>query len=263
MILDPGHRRLGPPDEEIPGGKPYISITNADRNLREEAPAQEVPLIPQQEPSPPPAPGRIPTFVFQGEATSPSAIYQGFRAQREVLTDQLEELESTRESIADALLQVPASSPERTVLENRLAEVNKRISVVDGMLASNSASMAQAAAVPGAVVETPRIIRQGPPEEAYVVGTIFMVIVLLPLSIALARRIWKRGVTTVMNLPRELGERLGRMEQALEATSLEVERIGEGQRFLTRLLTDAEAARSALPQRDPALVLGKPAVERE
>jgi hypothetical protein len=34
------------------------------------------------------------------------------------------------------------------------------------------------------------------------------------------------------------------MEQALEATAVEVERIGEGQRFLTRLFTEAEAARS-------------------
>ena len=217
-------------------------------------------MIPQELP-PPPKPG-TPTFVFQGDATNPTAIYQGFRAQREVLTDQLEDLESTRDAIARNLLQVSAGSPERSVLEGRVAEVNKQISVVDGMLASNSASLAQAAAVPGAVVEPPRMIRQGPPEEVYIAGAFFMAVVLLPLSIALARRIWRRSMTTITSLPRELGERLGRMEQALEATSLEVERIGEGQRFLTRLLTDAEAAR-ALPQRNPALVLGEPAVKGE
>lgn len=200
----------------------------------------------QQQPPTPPAPGRIPTFVFQDGVTSPSAVYEGFRAQREVLTDQLEDLESTRDAIARNLLQVSAGSPERSVLEGRLAEVNKQISVVDGMLASNSASLAQAAAVPGAVVEPPRMIRQGPPEEVYIAGAFFMAVVLLPLSIALARRIWRRSMTTITSLPRELGERLSRMEHALEATSLEVERIGEGQRFLTRLLTDAEAAR-ALP----------------
>jgi hypothetical protein len=33
------------------------------------------------------------------------------------------------------------------------------------------------------------------------------------------------------------------MEQALEATAEEVERIGEGQRFLTRLFTEGEGAR--------------------
>jgi hypothetical protein len=33
------------------------------------------------------------------------------------------------------------------------------------------------------------------------------------------------------------------MEQAVEATAVEVERIGEGQRFLTRLFTEGEGAR--------------------
>ncbi|MDQ3675124.1 MAG: hypothetical protein M3365_12235 [Gemmatimonadota bacterium] len=193
------------------------------------------------QPSPP---GR-PTFVYQGsDNTAPSAIYEGFRAQRRELSNQLEELESTRTEISSNLLNMTAADPERKVLEERLSEVDKRISTVDGMLAANSAQLAQAAAVPGAVVEPPREIRHGPPEEVYVVGTIFMVIVLLPLSVALARRIWKRSVTAVTTFPRELADRLGRMENAIEATSLEVERIGEGQRFLTQLFTEKESARA-------------------
>jgi hypothetical protein len=112
------------------------------------------------------------------------------------------------------------------------------------MLASNAASLAQASAIPGAVVEPPVYVRQGPPEEAYVVGTIFMIIVLLPLSIALARRVWRRSAAVVTSFPRELVDRLSRMEQAVEATAVEVERIGEGQRFLTRLFTEGEGARA-------------------
>ncbi|HLA14738.1 MAG TPA: hypothetical protein VJZ25_06910, partial [Gemmatimonadaceae bacterium] len=125
-----------------------------------------------------------------------------------MLADQLDELEDTRESITSELMTLPAGSPQRTVLENRLAEVDKGIAAVDGMLAANAGQLAQAAAVPGAVVQPPRPIRQGPPEEVFIVGTIFMAIVLLPLSIALARRIWKRSVTTVTAFPRELADRL-------------------------------------------------------
>ena len=161
-----------------------------------------------------------------------------------MLADQLDELEDTRESITSNLMHLSAGSPQRTVLENRLAEVDKGIAAVDGMLAANAGQLAQAAAVPGAVVQPPRPIRQGPPEEVFIVGTIFMAIVLLPLSIALARRIWKRSVTTVAAFPRELADRLSRMENAIEATSVEVERIGEGQRFLTRLLTEREPAKA-------------------
>ena len=200
-------------------------------------------MIQQTPPAPPATPGR-PTFVFEGSnATAPSAIYEGFRAQRRELTDQLEDLESTRDDITSTLMGLPHSSSQRAVLETRLTDVNKRISVVDGMLASNSASLAQAAAVPGAVVQTTRIVQQGPPEEVFIVGVVFAGIVLLPLSIALARRIWRRSTAAVTAFPRELMDRLSGMEHAIEATSIEVERIGEGQRFLTRLFTEGEGAR--------------------
>jgi hypothetical protein len=198
-------------------------------------------LIQQQEGTPTP----IAPVLAQGGRTAPSAtaVYEGFKAQRRELSDQLEELESTRREISAQLQQLPAG-PEKTALETRLTDIAGRISAVDQMLASNAASLAQASAIPGAVVEPPPYVRQGPPEEAYVVGTIFMIIVLLPLSIALARRVWRRSAAVVTSFPRELVDRLSRMEQSVEATAVEVERIGEGQRFLTRLFTEGEGARA-------------------
>ena len=38
--------------------------------------------------------------------------------------------------------------------------------------------------------------------------------------------------------PRELADRLTRLEQSIDAVAIEVERIGEGQRFMTRLFTE-------------------------
>ncbi len=193
--------------------------------------------------SPPPTPTAPVLAAGARTAPSASAIYEGFKAQRRELSDQLEELESTRREISSQLQQLPAG-PEKTALETRMTDVAARISAVDQMLASNAASLAQSSAIPGAVVEPPVYVREGPPEEAYVVGTIFMVIVLLPLSIALARRVWRRSAAVVTSFPRELVDRLSRMEQAVEATAVEVERIGEGQRFLTRLFTEGEGARA-------------------
>ena len=155
-----------------------------------------------------------------------------------------------------------AGSPEHKALEDRLTDVDGRIKAVDQMLAGNSAQLAQAAAVPGAVIAPPPYVPSGPPDEVYVLAGIFMLVVLLPLSIALAKRIWRRGATAITSLPRELTDRLLRLEQTVEATSLEVERIGEGQRFLTRLFTEGEGARALgvgaaqpvekrLPQRNP------------
>ena len=53
----------------------------------------------------------------------------------------------------------------------------------------------------------------------------------------------QRGKSAPPALPPGVAERLERIEQAVEATALEVERIGEGQRFVTRLLGDGEQAR--------------------
>lgn len=176
-------------------------------------------------------------------APSASAIYEGFRAQRRELSNQLDELEGTRRSIISQLEDIPAGSPDRKPLETRMTEIDSRITTVDQALATNAMSLSNAAAIPGAIVEPPPIIREGPPEEAFVLGGIFMVIVFLPLSIAFARRIWRRSAVAVTTFPREVMDRMLRMEQAVEATAVEVERIGEGQRFLTRLFTEGEGAR--------------------
>jgi hypothetical protein len=177
-------------------------------------------------------------------APSASAIYEGFKAQRQELRNQLNDLEGTRRGITGQLEDMPVSSPERKPLETRLTEVDSRIANVDQMLASNATDLSKAAAIPGAVVELPPPIQQGPPEEAYVLGGLFMILIFFPLSVALSRRIWRRSAAAVASFPREIGERLLRMEQALEATAEEVERIGEGQRFLTRLFTEGEGARA-------------------
>lgn len=43
-----------------------------------------------------------------------------------------------------------------------------------------------------------------------------------------------------------LEERLGRIEHAIDAVSIEVERISEGQRFTTKLLADRAGERAVL-----------------
>ena len=198
----------------------------------------------QKTPTPSPAPNAPVLAAGARSAPSASAIYEGFKAQRRELSNQLDELQSTRREITSQMEDVSAGSTEQKALETRITDIDSRIATVDHMLASNAAQIAQAAAIPGAVVEAPRVIDQGPPEEAYVLGGLFMILVFFPLSVALARRIWRRSAAVVTSFPREVTERLSRMEQAVEATAVEVERIGEGQRFLTRLFTEGEGARA-------------------
>jgi len=58
----------------------------------------------------------------------------------------------------------------------------------------------------------------------------------VPIARAIARRIEHgvRGGSPA--LPNDVGDRLERMEQAIDAIAVEVERIAEGQRFASKLL---------------------------
>ncbi len=54
-------------------------------------------------------------------------------------------------------------------------------------------------------------------------------------------------------LPTEIVQRFERMEQSLDAIAVEVERISEGQRFTTKLLSDVrDSAAEQIPARSSA-----------
>ena len=68
----------------------------------------------------------------------------------------------------------------------------------------------------------------------------------VPIARAFARRIEGsvRGGFPPTSLPNDVGQRLERMEQAIDAIAVEVERIAEGQRFTSKLLAQrAESGR--------------------
>jgi len=194
--------------------------------------------------TPAPTPGVAPVVAGARTAPSAAAIYEGLKAQRRELSDQLNDLQGTRESITGQLEGTSAGSAEQKVLQTRLADVDQRIVTADQMLATNAIQLAQSAAIPGAVIQLPPMPNSDVPQEAWVMGGLFLVLVIFPLTLAYARRVWRRGAVAVTSFPKDLAERLQRMEQSIEATSLEVERIGEGQRFLTRLFTEGEGTRA-------------------
>jgi hypothetical protein len=75
------------------------------------------------------------------------------------------------------------------------------------------------------------------------------------LGIPLVRSYSKRveNASRMPQLPSDLTARLERIEQAVEAMATEVERIAEGQRFTTKLLSESRS--------QPALPAGQPAAQ--
>ena len=75
--------------------------------------------------------------------------------------------------------------------------------------------------------------------------TVAAIIIGLPLARAFARRMDRRGAGP--QIPNEVSAQLAQLNQAVDAIALEVERISEGQRFTTRLLSEQRDARQTLP----------------
>ena len=76
--------------------------------------------------------------------------------------------------------------------------------------------------------------------------TIAIIIIGLPLARAFARRMDRKGATP--QISSDVSAQLAHLNQSVDAIALEVERITEGQRFTTRLLSEQrDAARQTLP----------------
>ena len=167
---------------------------------------------------------------------SPNEIYDALRNSRDELRNQLDGLENQREDLVEELSNSNLTGSAKSGVEARIAAIDARIAGIDKQIADADAAVARAAAVPGSIVPPPPPPPEaGPPEEFWIITGIFMFVVVLPLTIAYARRIWRRGAAVVSSLPQDIYDRFTRVEQGIDAIAIEVERIGEGQRFLTRL----------------------------
>ena len=94
------------------------------------------------------------------------------------------------------------------------------------------------------------------PEIAVPLG-FFVTAIVLAVGVPLARAYSRRMDAESRNpqIPTEITSRLERMEQAIDSVALEVERISEGQRFTTRLLSEGKSApdpRQSAPTGTPA-----------
>jgi hypothetical protein len=75
------------------------------------------------------------------------------------------------------------------------------------------------------------------------VTSVITIFVICPIAIAFARLIWKRA--SEPSRPRQvesdqLYRRLDDLQHTVEAMAIEVERISEGQRFVTKLMSEKE-----------------------
>ena len=204
---------------------------------------------PSQTPSPaappaPPVPGpTAPVVVGVPDFAALTAQLTALQVQRSALRAELNGLNRQLNSMR-------IDNPARPPVQQRAADVGVRMAQTEGEIARIEAQMAARQGVPGYGVPTmpPRVPnRQFDPDVA--AGLMFAVIfaVLMPLSIAVARRIWKGRPVVAPAPDATIAPRFDRLEQAVDAIAIEIERVSEGQRFVTKILAERPAANSAPP----------------
>jgi hypothetical protein len=198
-------------------------------------------------PGPPQAPRTpIPNAVSVGSLPGGGMSRQdvaNLRTRRSELSDQLESATSRRRALAEQIRR--ADGVNKAGLEARLATLDQRIVRIEGQLDEVGQQLASPEAAQYVATTRPPVNLRGPnvrfsnvdPEPIIIC---FILFVLSPIALSMSRLIWKRGsrMATAPAAPAGSGERLEQIQQSVDAIAIEVERVSEGQRFVTRLLSE-------------------------
>lgn len=160
---------------------------------------------------------------------------------RRQLSDQLKNVSDRRNDIIEQLRVAPnAAQPG---LQAQLSVLDARVVQLENDLATIGRELAAASPQLMAMTEEPSNSSDNGSFEdgvgAGVAGTLGAAAVLF----FFARRWWKkstRGLAQPLKLNAD-SQRLQRLETGMEAMAIEIERISEGQRFVTRLLSESHA----------------------
>jgi len=177
------------------------------------------------------------------------------RARRSEISSQIGNITSRRDDIAS---QLRAAGPgvDRAGLEGRLAVLDRRIVELENDLNVTGRALASARGDAAIMVDPPQPIDPQQPTSGQITAMviIFTLAVLMPLSVAWGRAIFRRGAKHQVSAEPAIVQRLDRMEEGIEAIAIEVERISEGQRFVTKVLGAGTAEPIAIPRGDAVAV---------
>jgi hypothetical protein len=180
-----------------------------------------------------------------------AAEVDALRAKRSELSRQIESAVNRRKGVERDLLK--ASEATRPGLEARLRVLDERIVQIEQEIAANGRALASAPLALAAAEAAEAPVRYGPFSSDQLTGITIVgtLAVLMPLAIAAARAmlIRARQPRVTPEMVQALG-RMERMEQAIDAVAVEVERISEGQRFVTQIMAKAQQERLPVGKTD-------------
>jgi hypothetical protein len=208
----------------------------------------------QAAPAPPAAPATpsplVITTVGQDGKTQTITVprteaeVQALQAQREEISNQLTNVSARRRDLAEEIQRTaveevrPGLQERLRLLDNRILQMETDLAVTGRQLSAAPAELTagtRGESSPGAIDTY---------QEGVVIGAgsmlAFGVVV-----VVLARRRWRRPRADARpQLGNDSAERLARLEHGMEAIAIEIERVSEGQRFVTKLLSESQSVPS-------------------
>ena len=203
----------------------------------------------QPEAPPAPAPPRPTSITTVGADGKPQTLtvpvsqaeVEALVRQRSELSDQLIGVTNRRAELVQQIRSAP-DGVSRTGLEDRMKILDQRIIQIESDLATTGRQLAAAPADLVAFVDRMPANQGGGGddfEEGMTAGIFF--------ALFAAAVIWgfrkfrrrKQKPARKSELPSDSAQRLERLEQGMDAIAIEIERVSEGQRFVTRLLSEA------------------------
>ncbi len=173
--------------------------------------------------------------VLQAQAREIGQRIQGALAQRQEWVGQLSH--ATGPQIGTLNAQIGQLDATIAQLQVRLADINDRIAQIN-------------------VSRRPQIIVPPPRAPSFdmngrdmaVVSIVFICAILMPITIGIVRRLTRGSPRAAQPVSDPaMNARMDRLEQAMDAIAIEIERISEGQRFVTKVLTQRPAQSPAAP----------------
>jgi hypothetical protein len=214
-----------------------------------------------------PPPTTEPVVVIQGpqltQAISiPSprtrADIEALRARREELSNQLQSVDSRRSKLISQLKQTGDPTAIKG-LQDRLALLDQRQLQLESDIQLTGQQLTSPSAGQIASTSAPVVFAGLGQKQVMTLSVMSIVFIWFPLAFAAARTIWKRSNRPAVP-PAALAEtaqRLERLEGSVDAIAIEIERISEGQRFVTKLLSESQPApKLGAGQRTPETVRG-------
>jgi len=196
----------------------------------------------------PPTPAKAPSLTIVGPdgqtrvITVPvtEADMSALLARRASLSDQLTSVSGRRSELSRQIRSAGNPVSEEG-LQSRIKLLDQRILQLETDLAVTGQQLAAAPSelVAGMEVAGGQANNGGDFEEGMAAGGFSVLLAMSALLLFLRRR-WRRGPRTALKGAPESPQRLERLEQGMDAIAIEIERISEGQRFVTKLLSESQ-----------------------